>query len=108
MTTFEDRERAFESKFALDQEQDFRAHCRRDRWLGLWAGEILGKTGDELAAYAQAIVRADFEHPGEEDVARRLEADLAGRPEAAQVRARMAELLAKARSEVAEDVVGHN
>ena len=108
MTTFQDRERAFESKFALDQEQDFRAHCRRDRWLGLWAGGVLGKTGDELTAYAQAIVKADFEHPGEEDVARRVEADLAGRPEAAQVRARMAELLARARREVAEDVVGHN
>ena len=108
MTTFEDRERAFESKFALDQEQDFRAHCRRDRWLGLWAGQILGKTGDELTRYAQAIVRADFEHPGEEDVARRLEADLAGRPEAAEVRVRMAELRQQARREVAEDVVGHN
>ena len=101
MTTFDDRERAFESKFALDQEQDFRAQARRNRWLGQWAGEALGKSGDALTAYAQEIVKADFEQPGEEDVVRRVEADLAGRPEAAQVRAKMAELLAKARQEVA-------
>ena len=101
MTSFDDRGRGFESKYALDQDQEFRAQARRNRWLGQWAGEILGKSGDDLTAYAQEIVRADFEQPGEEDVVRRVEADLAGRPEAAQVRAKMAELLARARQEVA-------
>ena len=70
-------------------------------------GEALAGKGVQVAL-DQAIVRADFEHPGEEDVARRVEADLSGRPEASEVRPRMAELLAKARREVAEDVVGHN
>jgi len=101
MATFDDRGRGFESKFALDQDQEFRAQARRNRWLGRWAGEILGKSDDALTAYAQEIVKADFEQPGEDDVARRVEADLAGRPEAAQVRGKMAELLARARQEVA-------
>ena len=101
MATFDERGRGYESKYALDQDQEFRAQARRNRWLGLWAGEILGKSGEALTAYAQEIVKADFEMPGEEDVVRRVEADLQGRPEAAQVRAKMAELLAKARQEVA-------
>ncbi len=101
MSTFDERGRGYESKFALDQDQEFRAQARRNRWLGEWAGAILGKSGDELAAYAREIVKADFQEAGDDDVARRVEADLQGRPEAAQVRARMAELLARARQEVA-------
>ena len=101
MSNFDERGRGFESKYALDQDQEFRAQARRNRWLGLWAGEILGKSGDDLAAYAREIVKADFAEAGDDDVARRVEADLAGRPEAGQVRAKMAELLARARQEIA-------
>ena len=108
MTTFDDRERAYESKFVLDQDQEFKATSRRNRLLGQWAGEVLGKSGEALAEYAREVVRSDFEHPGEDDVARKVEADLAGRPAAAQVRSKMAELMRQAREAVAKDVVGHN
>jgi hypothetical protein len=108
MTTFDDRERAYESKFVLDQDQEFKATSRRNRLLGHWAGEVLGKSGEALAEYAREVVRSDFERPGEDDVARKVEADLAGRPEAAQVRSKMAELMLQARESVATDVVGHN
>ena len=108
MTTFDDRERGYESKFVLDQDQEFKAVSRRNRLLGMWAGELLGKTGEALTEYAREVVRSDFEHPGEDDVARKVEADLAGRPEAAQVRSKMSELLVQARGAVAQDVVGHN
>jgi hypothetical protein len=108
MTTFDDRERAYESKFVLDQDQEFKATSRRNRLLGLWAGDVLGKSGEDLAEYAREVVRSDFEHPGDEDVVRKLETDLAGRPEAAQVRAKLVELMLQARESVAKDVVGHN
>jgi len=99
MTTFDERDRAFEAKFASDEEHAFRILARRDRLLGEWAGAILGKSGEALKAYAAGIVRADLQGPGDEDVALKLEADLAGRPEAAQVRERMKTVLETLRAE---------
>jgi len=93
MTTFDERERAFEAKFASDAEHAFRILARRDRLLGEWAGTVLGKSGEALEAYAASVVRADLKGPGDEDVALKVEADLADRPEAAQVRERMKALL---------------
>jgi hypothetical protein len=100
MTTFDDRERAFETKFAQDEELEFRALARRDRLLGEWAGGKLGKSGDELAAYAQEIVRTDIQTPGDEDVLQRLAADLDGRVTEAEIRARMDSLLVECRAAV--------
>ena len=75
MTTFDDREKAFEAKFALDQEQEFKAIARRNRMLGLWAAEKMGLSSESADQYAAAVVRADFEQPGDEDVFRKVSGD---------------------------------
>ena len=76
MTTFDDRERAFESMYARDQELQFKVTSRRNRLLGVWAAEKMGLSGDEADAYAKAVIRADFEEAGDEDVIRKLIGDL--------------------------------
>ena len=76
MTTFDDRERAFETKFARDEEMAFRVTARRNRLLGMWAAEKLKLTPEEADAYAKAVVQADFEEAGDEDVVRKLVGDL--------------------------------
>lgn len=76
MTTFDDRERAFEAKFAMDEEMAFRVTARRNRLLGQWAAEQMGLTPEETDAYAKAVVQADFEESGDEDVIRKLLGDL--------------------------------
>ncbi len=76
MTTFEDRERAFESKFARDEEVAFRITARRNRLTAQWAAELMGLTPAETDAYAKAVVQADFEEAGDEDVVRKLFGDL--------------------------------
>jgi hypothetical protein len=76
MTTFDDRERAYETKFAHDQEMAFRIHARRNRLIGTWAAELMGLTPEETDAYAKAIVQADFEEAGDEDVIRKVIGDL--------------------------------
>ena len=103
MTTFDDRERAFENMFAHDQEMQFRIQARRNRLLGEWAAGLLGKTGDDARTYALTVVTSDFEEPGEDDVFRKVAGDLAGKADEATVRAKMAELRAEARRQVAEE-----
>lgn len=76
MTTFDDRERAFESMYARDQEMQFKVTARRNRLLGTWAAELMGLTAVEAEAYAKDVVRADFEEAGDEDVIRKLLGDL--------------------------------
>ena len=76
MTTFDDRERAFETKFARDEEMAFRIIARRNRLVGQWAAGKMGLTPEETAAYAKAVVQADFEEAGDEDVIRKLLGDL--------------------------------
>ena len=76
MTTFDDRERAFETKFAHDQEMIFRVTARRNRLIGMWAARLMGLTAEEADAYAKAVVQADFEEAGDEDVIRKLLGDL--------------------------------
>ena len=76
MTTFDDRERAFETKFARDEEMMFRVVARRNKLAGLWAAEKMGLTKEEADAYAQAVVQAEFEEAGDEDVVRKLLGDL--------------------------------
>ncbi|MFA4940344.1 DUF1476 domain-containing protein [Brevundimonas sp.] len=75
MTTFDDREKAFEAKYALDQEQEFKAIARRNRMMGLWAAEKMGLSIESADQYAAAVVRADFEQPGDEDVFRKVAGD---------------------------------
>ncbi|MBA4355047.1 MAG: DUF1476 domain-containing protein [Novosphingobium sp.] len=76
MTTFDDREKAFEAKFARDEEMMFRVHARRNRLLGVWAAERMGLDAAETEAYAKSVVQADFEEAGDEDVVRKLLGDL--------------------------------
>lgn len=102
MTTFDDRERGFEKKFALDQEQEFKATARRNRALGRWAAALMGLEGKHIDEYAQAVVKSDFELPGDEDVLRKVFEDLKGSGVAVtegDVRMKMAELMAQAREE---------
>lgn len=76
MTDFHDRERAFEAKFAHDADMQFRITARRNRLLGEWAAAKMGLTPAESEAYAKAVVQADFEEAGDEDVVRKLLGDL--------------------------------
>jgi len=76
MTSFQDRERAFEAKFAHDEEMQFRIIARRNRLLGEWAAAKMGLDAAETDAYAKAVVQADFEEAGDEDVIRKLVGDL--------------------------------
>lgn len=103
MSTFDDRERGFERKFALDQEQEFKAHARRNRALGEWAAGLMGLQVPHIAEYAKAVVKSDLELPGDEDVFRKVFEDLKGAGVAVsegEVRMKMAELLAQAREGV--------
>mgnify|MGYP005819851999 CR=1 FL=1 len=76
MSTFDDREAGFEAKFAHDAEMEFRILARRNRLAGLWAAERLGLTEAEADAYARAVVQADFEEAGDDDVVRKIIGDL--------------------------------
>ena len=78
MTTFDERERAFENMFAHDQEMAFRVAARRNRLLGEWAAGLMGLTAQESDAYAKSVIQADFEEAGDEDVIRKLLGDLTG------------------------------
>ena len=73
MTAMQDREKAFEAKFALDEELRFKAEVRRNKLIGLWAADLLGKSDRE--AYAKEVIAADFEEVGHEDVVRKIKAD---------------------------------
>jgi hypothetical protein len=76
MTSFDDRERAFEAKHARDEEMQFRITARRNRLLGAWAARQMGLTEAEADAYAKEVVRSDFEEAGEHDVVRKVLGDL--------------------------------
>ncbi len=99
MTTFDKREEGFEKKFAHDEELKFKAGARRNKLLGLWAAAKLGLTGAEAEAYAKAVVVADFEEAGEQDVFRKIRKDFDAKQVAqsdADIRRAMDELMAQA------------
>jgi hypothetical protein len=99
MSSFDKREEGFEKKFALDEEQKFKAEARRNKLLGLWVAEKLGISGDAAAAYAKEVVAADFEEVGDGDVVRKVTGDLTAKGIAItepQLRAKMDELMAQA------------
>jgi hypothetical protein len=101
--SFKDREEGFERKFAHDEELRFRAMARRNKLLGLWAAEKLGKSGDDADAYAREVVASDFEESGDHDVFRKVRKDFdAGGVEQSdhQIRRTMEELLATAVAQI--------
>jgi hypothetical protein len=104
MTTFDDRENAFESKFAHDAEMQFKAEARRNKLLGLWAAGFLGKSGDDANAYAVEVVKSDFEEAGHEDVVRKVAGDLGDKASEDQIRAKMAELMIEAKRQLMDEV----
>ncbi len=103
MSTFDDRERGFESKFAHDQDLEFKALAKRNRLLGLWAGHLMDLEDPALENYATAVIKYEVAHPGEEAILRKVAQDLVGsglKVTEDQVRGKMDELLAIARGEV--------
>jgi hypothetical protein len=99
MTTFDKREEGFERKYALDEELKFKAEARRNKLLGLWVAEKLGKSGADADAYAKEVVAADFEEAGDADVLRKVMGDLTAKNipmTEAQIHAKMDELMAQA------------
>jgi len=101
MTTFDQRQEGFEKKFALDEEQKFKAIARRNKMLGMWAAAELGKSGAEADAYAKEVIAADFDEPGDDDVLRKVAQDLAGKGITAQdIRQKMDALLPEAAAQI--------
>ena len=103
MPQFDDREKAQEAKFAHDGELRFKAEARRNKLLGMWAAEQMGMSGEGAKAYAAEVVNADFAEAGEEDVFKKVAADLKAKGSSvsvAAIRGKMAELMASAREQV--------
>ena len=104
MSTFDDRENAFESKFAHDAEMQFKAEARRNKLVGLWAAGLLGKTDNDANIYAAEVMKSDFEEAGSDDVVRKLVGDLAGKADEAEIRAKLDELLAEAKAQLMSEL----
>jgi len=100
MTTFDDREQAFEKKYAHDAEMQFKAEARRNKLLGLWAAELLGKKGADADAYAREVIKADFKQAGDEDVYEKVKGDLGDMASEQEVREKMVSLLALAKEQI--------
>jgi hypothetical protein len=105
MTNFADREAAFETKYARDEEMQFRVTARRNKLVGQWAAEKMGLTAAEAAPYATSVVQADFEEAGDDDVVRKIVGDLTAagiETDAAAITAILAEKLVEARRQLME------
>ena len=106
MTQFDDRERAFESKFAHDEQMNFRIVARRNRLLGEWAARKLGLSDEETASYAKEVVRADFEEAGDDDVVRKVLGDLTSagvEVSEAEIREALGHKLVEARRQIIQE-----
>lgn len=106
MTSFDNREKAYENKFAHDEELKFKATARRNKLLGRWAAEKMGMTGDEVESYAKSVVLSDLEEPGEEDVFRKIRGDFdnAGIDQSDhQIRRTMEELMGEAVAQIEQE-----
>jgi hypothetical protein len=101
MNTFDDRKKAFESKFANDAEMQFKVMAKRNKFVGLWAAELLGKSGDDADVYAKEVIKSDMEEAGDEDVIRKVESDLAGLATDQEIRTKLKECYGKALDELA-------
>jgi hypothetical protein len=103
MTNFEERQKGFERKFALDEELKFKSTARRNKLLGLWAAEKMGLSGDAAQAYAREVIKADLAEPGEEDVFRKIRSDFDGKgvdQSDHQIRRMMTDLLGEALTQI--------
>ena len=103
MSGFDKRREGYESKFAHDEELKFKAEARRNRLLGLWAAGLLGKTGDAASDYAREVIKADFQEAGDEDVLRKVKADLGDLATEAKIREMMAEFMREAKGQLASE-----
>ena len=107
MSSFDDREGAFEKKFVLDAQQEFKLQARRNKLLGLWAAGILGKSGTDIKAYSVEVIKSDMEEAGDEDVFRKVKQDfIAAGCEVSdvEIRDRMSVLLTEARSQIIKEI----
>ena len=105
MTTFDDRERAFETKYARDEEMQFRIIARRNRLLGEWAAWLMGLSEEEMVSYAKDVVRADFEEAGDDDVLRKVLGDLTAagvETDETQIREALGHKMVEARRQIME------
>ncbi|KAB0538802.1 DUF1476 domain-containing protein [Pseudochrobactrum algeriensis] len=106
MSGMDERRNTFENKFAHDEDLRFRAIARRNKMLGLWAAEKLGKTGEDAQAYAGEVVRADFEEAGDEDVIRKITADFSAASvnvSDAELRVQLLDLLEEAAKQISAE-----
>ncbi len=100
MSSFDEREKSFEKKFAYDEELQFKVSARRNKYLGQWASQILGYNADQEKDYIQSVIKADFEEAGDEDVFRKVKTDLKDHNISDEdIRKKMDELNEKAKSE---------
>ena len=100
MNSFDEREKSFEKKFAHDEEKQFKISARRNKYLGQWASQILGYNSDQEKDYIQTVIKADFQEAGDEDVFRKLKADLKDQNISEEdIRNKMKEFDAKAKSD---------
>ncbi len=100
MSSFDEREKSFEKKFAHDEELQFKVSARRNKYLGQWASQILGYNADQEKDYIQSVIKADFEEAGDEDVFRKVKTDLKDHNISDEdIRKKMDELNEKAKSE---------
>ena len=99
-TTFDDREQAFEKKYAHDAQMQFKAEARRNKLLGLWAAGLMGKSDEDAKAYAAEVVKSDFQEAGDEDVYRKVAGDLGDAASEDEIRSKMTELMAEAKAQV--------
>ena len=97
MASMDDRQKAYENKFARDAELRFKSEARRNKYLGHWAAEKIGRDKDE---YAREVIAADFEEAGDEDVFRKLRSDLPGEITDEEIRTKMRELMVQAAEEL--------
>lgn len=106
MSTFDDRKRGEEAKFAMDQATEFKVMARRNKLLGLWAADVMGLVDGDADAYAREVVKSDLEEPGDEDVFRKVRGDFDTKGidrSDARIREHMAELIHVAREQLAKD-----
>jgi hypothetical protein len=109
MTSFDDRERSYETRFAREQEFEFKVQARAAKLVGQWAAETMGLSGQEAEAYAREVVKADVAELGSEDVVRKLHADFQARGvdcSEHRIRLRMDEDLIRAREQLAKEIGG--
>ena len=104
MSSMSERERNFEAKFAHDAEMQFKAEMRRNKLLAAWAAALMGKSEADAADYVKEVIRSDFEEAGDEDVYRKLSADLGDRVSEADLRARMVVAMSEAKAQLVSEV----